>query len=262
MRIRRMWLLMQKNKYIFSIVSTIISNKFLQIFSVISLLVFGYFCSTLDTKSGYFEAFSMALTYQQFITLCFLPMIILSNILIINFFEKSSMTIIRFENKKKYLRELLKSVSFCNTLVFVVIIIVLLTFFNFFSNGDLTIKYIESFKTTNIVYTIYIVIKLYILSIITSIVFTLLFKLFNKISALIISMGMASSLFICQWLDYEIVNKIYEIPVYIGIYFLDIIEYATFSLNVSAFLVMITCFALIIFVLFNTTIKFMKAVGD
>jgi hypothetical protein len=253
---------MQKNKYIFENISTILSNKFLQIFSIISVLIFGYFTSTLDTKSGYFESLTMALTYQQFITLCFLPMIIVSNILIIDLFEKNNMLIIRFQNKNKYINALLKNVVYCNTFVFLIIMIVIITFFNFFSNGDFTIKYINFFKTTNLVYVIYTIIKLYILTINISIIFTLLLKILNKISALIISIVISSSLFICQWVNYSIVDKIYKMPLYIGFYFLNTIEYSNFFLNLISFVLYMLFLAIIIFILYKLTIRFLKVVGE
>lgn len=253
---------MQKNKYIIGNIKTVLSNKFLQIFLIIALLVIGYFTSTLDRENGYFVAISKALTFQQFITLCFLPMILFANLLIVNLYERNNMLIIRFNNKRKYINEMIKNVLFCNTFLFFISMLVIITFFNFFGSGDFSIIYIESFKTTNIVFAIYTVIKLYILSIFVSIIFTLILKLINKLWAIILFVCFSSSLYICYWESYNMVESIFKIPFYFGFYFLNNVEYITFTLNIMAFVVNVLILSLITVLLYKLTIKRMKVVGE
>lgn len=253
---------MQKSKYVIGNIKTVLSNKFLQIFLIISLLVMGYFTSTIDTESGYFVAISNALTFQQFITLCFLPMILFANLLIINLYEKNNMLIIRLNNKRKYINEMIKNVLFCDTFLFLISMLVIITFFNFFRNGDFSIIYVDSFKTTNIVFAIYTVIKLYILSIFISIIFTLIFKLINKLWAIILFIFCSSSLYVCQWINYDVIQNIFNVPFYFGFYFLNNVEYTTFTLNIIAFVVNILILSLIVALFYKMTIKRMKVVGE
>jgi hypothetical protein len=252
---------MRKNSYILENVSTILSDKFLRIFSITAILIFGYFFSTLDKNAGYWEALSIGLTYQQFLTLCFLPMIIISNILLIDLFEKSEMSIIRFKNKNKYLKELLKNIWVSNSFIFLVIMIVILTFLNFLSNGDISINYISEYGITNIIYTFYIIIKLYILIILCSFMFTLFFKLISKTIALIISIIFTASLYLCIIIPNGCVSKISDFPLYIGYYFLKNVDYKFFYLNVLSFLLISVIMILLLFIVYKLTLKKMKSVG-
>lgn len=253
---------MQKNKYIFQYIESIFNNTFMHAFFLILLLVLGYFSFSLDSKDSYLNALVFSLTYQQFITLCFLPIIIFFDVLILNLFEKNNMMIIRFENKKKYLQQILKNVFYCNTVVFFIILMTILIFFNFFSSGNLSVFFVETFKTTNLIYAVFIVFKLYILMLIVSLILTLLFKIFNKIIMLIVGIGLTASIFLCQWIDYTVVEKVYHTPFYIGSYFIDNIEYKTFNIQLSSFLLIVILYTIIIAVLYRIALRHIRLIGE
>lgn len=253
---------MQKNKYIIKNIETVFSNKLLKVFTLILLIFFGYFCANTSRELCYFDSVISSLTYSMFLIPCYMPIFILIDVLIINLFEKSSMLIIRFNNKKKYLTELIKNIFVGNTFLFITFLIIILTFFNFFSNGDLSIKYIEVFHTTNLIYSIYTIIKLYMLTIVLSITFTLILKLFNKIISLILSFIFISSLYIQQFFNYDIVDSIFKMPIFIGNYLLDIFEFKSFSLNIICLILIVIFMSAINCGLFKLTLKFMKKVGE
>ena len=246
---------MQKSKYIYANIEAILSNKIVIVFLSIALIVFGYFCSTINTSKDYFTALVEALTYQQFITLCFLPMIVLFDVLIINLFDKNYMLIMRLNDAKKYYKEMIKSVIFGNTFIFIMMLLAILTFLNFFFNGSLTIKYVDFFKTTNLIYAIYVAMKLYILSIVVSIFFLFMYKLFDKIVCTIITFLFISSLFACQWFQTGVVNNIFKIPYYFGVYFLDIVEYKTFFINILSFFIITILMFCLLYIIYIISIK-------
>lgn len=253
---------MLKNNYIIGNVKIVFSNKIIQIFSIVSLLIIGYFASTIDRESDYFVSISSTLTYQQFITLCFLPMLFFTDLQIINLYDNNSMLIIRFKNKKRYIKEMIKNVLCCNNFTFLVLLLTIFTFFNFFGNGDFSVKYIEQYGTTNIIFAFYTIIKLYILSNMVSIIFTLIIKLTNKLCYTLMFICISASLYICQWVSYDVVSSIFKSPYYFGFYFLSNVKFISFKLNLlSFFIICLVQFFTIIF-LYKLTVKKSRVVGN
>ena len=251
---------MQKNRYIFFNISTVLTSKFLQIFIIILLLIIGYFTSTLERQTNYFEGLVNIFTYEQFLTLCYLPMVILGNLFIINLFDKNLFYIIRFKNKKNYIKELLKNIIVLNTIIFIIVVIIIITFFNFFSNGDFIIEYINFYKTNSLIYFVYVLIKMYFLTILFSIITTLFFKLFNKNLSLFFSIIITISLFLCQFISVFEVNNLLDIPLYFGIYFLNIIVYRSFAINIISFVIICLILIIVIGILYKKYINSKKGI--
>lgn len=251
---------MQKNSYIFQNIATIFSNKFLQIFSIICLIVFGYFFSSVSEDTTYYESIVFGFTYHNFIIVCFLPMVIFSNILLLELFDNNNVYIIRFKNKKIYLKEILKNIFISNSLLFFVLLLIIFTFLNLFTPTNFTIKYIESFDCINIYYSIFIIVKCYILMMIFSFIFTFAFKLTSKGISLILMMIMSASIYVFEFIAGN-VNYIYEMPLYFMQYFTESVVYDSFYLKLYSFIILIGIYTLLIFLLYKLTINKMKKVG-
>lgn len=247
----------QRNKYIFANIETILSEKYTSIFIAILLIVTGYFCSTLDRNNGYFEALVSTLTNQQFLTFCFFPLFLISNYLLIELFEKSTSYIIRFENKTKYIKELLKNIFCLNTILFFIMMIVILTFFNFFANGNLVIRFVDKFHTYNIIYAFYTVLKLYIVMVVISFLFALMTKFFNKLLSLLVSVILSTSLYYLPMLISP-----QKTSLYFGFYLMDSITYSSFSEAIVYFAIFIAIELLITFIFFRFVCNRMKRVGN
>lgn len=245
---------MQKNKYIFKNIASVLSNKYFNLFLVISMFVIGYFCTTLKNDSDYLESFCFALTFQQFITLGILPLLILGDILMIKFFEENGMLLMYFKNKKRYIKELLKHIVGINSYLFLLLMIIILTCFNLFSNQSFIIEYKSTYGILNIIYTFFIVIKLYLLVLFTSLLLTLMTYLWNRQIALIGILFFSSSLFLCAG-NYDQIDKMYKMPIFIGNYFLSTIEYNRFSLQCICFFLIFFIYLIFLLLIYKCILK-------
>ncbi len=245
---------MQKNKYIFKNIASVLSNKYFNLFLVISMFVVGYFCTTLKKDSNYLESLCFSLTFQQFITLGILPLLILGDILMIKFFEGNGMLLMYFKNKKRYIKELLKHIVGINSYLFLLLMIIILTCFNLFSNQSFILEYKSNYEILNLIYTFFIVIKLYLLVLFTSILLTLMTYLWNRQISLIFIVLFSSSLFLCAE-SYDQIDKIYKMPLYIGNYFLSTIEYNSFSLQCICFFFIFFLYSMFLFLIYKWILK-------
>lgn len=244
---------MRKNKYIFKNIASVLSNKYFNLFLIISMFVIGYFCTTLKKDSNYLESLCFSLTFQQFITLGILPILILGDILMIKFFEENGMLVMYFKNKKRYIKELLKHIIGINSYLFLLLLIILFTCFNLFSNQNFIIEY-RSTHELNIVYTCFIVLKLYLLVLFTSILLTLITYLWNRQVSLILILFFSSSLFLCAG-NYDQIDKVYKMPLYIGNYFLSTVQYQHFSLQCICFLIIFFLYSIVLFLIYKWILK-------
>ena len=251
---------MQKNNYIFQNIANIFENKFLQIFTIFCFIVFAFFFSNVSDNTTYFESIVFGFTYHNFIIVCFLPMVIFSNILLLELFDSNNFYIIRFKNKKEYLKELLKNIVVSNSFLFLILLIIIFTFLNLFTPGNFSIKYIESFDCLNIYYAIFIVVKCYILMMLFSFVFTFIFKLTNKNISLILAIFMSTSIYVFEFLGIS-VNNIFEMPIYFMQYFTEGVLYESFTLKIFSFIILICLYMPLLFLLYKLTVKKMRRVG-
>ncbi len=250
---------MQKNSYIIANVEAVLKNKFLKIFLIVALLVFGYFCTTLNVNENYFDTLSVALTYPQFLTFCFLPAVILIDLYIFQLFEKNMMAISRFKTKDAYLKEMVKNVFFANSIFFIIMIIIVLTIFNFILPANFNIYYIKELGMNNLLYLIYILIKLYLMMIIFSTILTLLLKLINKNLVIILGVLFTVSLCFIHEVD-RVVEHIWQMPKYFGTYFLGIVQYKNLFLSMVSPIIMFIIMIVIIFILYKIIIRLKKDV--
>lgn len=248
---------MQKNKYIYHYIENVLSNKYFMVFIILCLLVFSYFISTLDKQMGYFDLLSFGLTFQQFITLCFLPMIILFNSLMQRLYDSNDMLIVRLENKKEYIKEQMKCIFIFDSFIYICLLLIIFAFLNVFSSNNFDIYIIDSLQTNNFIYSIFIMIKLYALMILFSMYYVLITKLVNKTFSLITGILFSISIYLCTSNSYIVANLL-NMPLYLGYYFIDVVQFSSFKLCVLSFIteVLLNIIVLtIIYVIYNSTKK-------
>lgn len=239
---------MQKNKYIFNYISNVLSNKFFAVFIAISLIIFSVLIATLDTNIGYWKSLVFGLTYNHFICLAFLPMTMMFNVLMLNMFENNSSLVIRFKSTKTYIIELIKNIFISNTIFYFCLIMSILTLMNLFNN-NFSINFIKILGITDLQYMIYTVIKLYLLMLIFSMFFLVIYKRFNKIFSFIAGFIFIFSLYP---ISYELtkLKNIFDIKLYLGNYYFDKLVYSNFSLQLLNFIIIIIFYTVLLFVMY------------
>lgn len=251
---------MLKNNYIINNIILILSNQTIKVFSIFALLIIGYFCASVNTANDYFSGLMISITYVQFITLCLLPIISFSTLLVIKNIDSNYNLIIRLNNKNNYIDKLIKNVFCCNTFIFVLLIMVIIIFNNFLNSGNFQIIYLEFFKTNNFILLIFTIFKLYTLTILFSIFTTILTKITNEKISIIFTLLFSVSIYISSFINVNIVNKISDMPLYIGTYFLNNIKYKNFYLNLTATFSMIIVLLIFNYLFYIVYIKIKKDV--
>ena len=132
----------------------------------------------LSLQSTYINGFITSITSYVFILLIYL-------ILSINTFNTFSLLeqnysyIIRFKDTKDYIKNIIKNIIFSNTIVFVIIITFLMIFLNLFTS-DLGVTNIYQYNISNIIYLIFLLVKLYVIVMLMLVINVYVIKIFNK----------------------------------------------------------------------------------
>ena len=240
---------MLKNKEILRNLEKVYSNKIFKIIGILTLVIYAFMFANTKVVSGYFEIINYALTFPQFLMLVFLPVILLSDVLILNLFDLRYELVMRYKNKRKYFIEILKNIFFSNTIIVSVSIMILLIIINFFAGANLSIFYLEKYGCYNIIYTIFIMIKTYILTFLFSFIFVMLYKLINKKIAIILMICLIGSTYVISYNLRQVV-LFFETPIYFMSYFTDGILYSNFGLRIFSFIYIITIYSILLFIVY------------
>lgn len=246
---------MLKSKYIINNIEKVLTNKILNILMLIIFLVFGFLSAKINNDGNYINSLIVGLSYQPFITLCVLPCIILSNLLMINVFEKSEYLIIRFGTQKEYIKELLKNILVINSIMLFVILIIILIFLNFSSNTNFSGFIHKIYGISNYIYLVFIVLKQFILLNLFSIFFVLTSKLLKKMVSVIISLFFAASLYFIPFKGYYVVSNIIMMPKYLGNYLVDKNIYSNFEIYILSTIIIIVVMIFFNYLLFRLTVN-------
>lgn len=245
---------MLKNKEYLKNLELIYSNKILKVIGITSLILYSIMFSKTKVVSGYFEIINYALTFPQFLMISFLPTILITDILILKLYDLRYELIMRYESKKKYFTEILKNIFFSNTVIITISLMILLIIINFFSKSSISIYYLEEYGCYNIIYIIYIAIKLYILTIIFSFIFVMLYKMINKKISVIIMISLIGTIYVLSY-DFKEIVLFFETPIYFMRYFTDGILYNNFGLRVLSFVYIMIVYGVLLYIMYLFIIK-------
>lgn len=232
------------------------TQKFLFIF-LLSLILSIYGILAMAFGYDYITGF-LNIIYGGIFIACLLLIILLNTINTYELFENNSFYIIRFSSKKKYLIELIKSICFSNLCVLMLNIIFILIGLNLFCMNE-GISIMKNYNIPNLLYLVYSIIKLVIITQLISIINVLLLKILNNkfivitnILMYILIAGLPISL------NGEI-STIIQLPLFFGIY-LRYQLYSSFIFEIVCFLLYSSILYVSIFILSKLVLKKMKAV--
>lgn len=247
-----------KNKYIIQNIKYLLLDyrfkliiMFMLCFNFVGAIYFAY-------NFYYLEGFLQIFTDPYYV-FAFLALILFNTLNVYSMFEKNTYYIIRFNDRKEYLIQLIKNVLTSNTIIFIINILVAFIFLNFFG-GKLVIQNYMNYNIPNILYMIFYIARFLILSSIISIINTCLLKLID--SKIIILMNS------CCWITFifypyspSLINSIFNMPLMLCDYFRTEL-YSNFFMESACSILYIIVLIVITAIIFNISKNKMKKIGE
>lgn len=249
----------QKNnfKYILEFYKeSLTTQKSLLIF-LFSIVVSIYGIIQIAFKSNYSVGFIKILTFPIYIV-CLLLILLFNTKIMLDTFENNNFFIIRFSSRKRYLLELMKCVSFSNFCTLLLNLVFLIIGLNLFNINSIIPKD-EIYIIPSNYYIYFIIIKFVILSQIISLLNVVLLKMFDNKYVIIVNV-IAYILIAGIGKQYTIIDSIFQIPYFIGDYFL-INFYSSIYFEMLSLLLYTSLMMILIFILKKIALKTMKEVG-
>lgn len=216
----------------------------------------------LARNSDYISAI-MDIFTQEYYDVAFFALILVNTINTYDMFEKNSCYIIRFNNKKEYLIQLIKNILISNTILFIINLLVSLIFLNFFGNQFIIKKYDIygiSYNIPNLLYIVFYMFRFYIIVSIISLINACLIKLVNSKCAIFINV-LLWIVFIFYPYNSHVINSISDIPLVFCSYF-RVQFYSGFALESACSILYIFMLLIIGLVLFNIAKNRIKQIGE
>lgn len=226
---------------------------------ILFIICFNLFgCIYIAISKNYLDALFSTLS-NPYYSLLLLSLTLVNTINTFNIFEKKDNYIIRFENREKYLKQLIINIFVSNTVLFVINLFVLLIFLNLFIGNYFVITSWHNYNIPNIIYLLFYITRIFTIIQIVSIINSLLFKLLN-FKIVIILNGLIYGPFIFGNHINETIDSLLKIKILIHEYFLYN-EYAGFLLEIIYSSIYIICLCGMATTLFHLTKNKTKSVG-
>jgi len=244
-----------KNNYIlFNIKYFVGTQKFKMIILVliINALYGGFVLAQPGITKGYVNALFAIYTNPYFLMIL-LSMILLNTMYIRSLISENFEYRIRLNDEKNYLRNLVKNVTICNSIIFIVELILILTIINLFYSSSSGIYLLKN-GINSLLYIIFFISKVYILIYFLNTINIYILKNINQYIVVIVNLIFFVSL--PSDIDlYIFKNNFIEFPLYISTYF-RIYPYESFMAELSSTILFVAILKIIILVIKN--IKFNK----
>lgn len=235
-----------------------IANSSNFLLMLIILLVMNIFMSfsgifTFDYFKGIYSTYT-----NMFYNLILFGVLLANTINTVKFFDRNLSYIIRFNNKKDYIKELLKNVVFSNTILYSLNFLLLFIFINIFLGNTISFTLWKNYTILNIVYITFYLLKSFILYQLLLFSIVCVQKLFNKIV-----MFLYSFLLVFPIIFHE--NKIQTIDSFkkMLLFPMDYLlknEYANFTVELSQSLIYITFWTIFCYVIFDVLKRHVRSV--
>lgn len=237
-----------KNNFIYQNFKYSINNQLYMIVFGLSIL-FSLFVALSNYNYEYWTSFLLAFNNTFYVI--FLLLIILINTKnTFDAYKNNYEYLIRYGDKKNYLKIIVQSVLFNNFVLITFNIILLATFFNFIGTGVNTIL-VKDYNVSIVLYFMYCVIKFIVLSsIISKLNLYLLYKFNDKI-IILLNIVLYCCIYVVSTFFYGI-SSITKIPLFIGAYLISLnTKYSSFFFEILCFFI----YALSIYILINVISK-------
>lgn len=184
-------------------------------------------------KVSIIDSIYLVFSNYIFLSLCILPIFLFLTIYVYDSFTKDTFAITRFKNRNHYVKELLKNVFIVTTIIFLIIISMVIIMENILNFNGYKIVYSNITNCSNLLYTIFVIIKLYIFAIIFSLMNTLLIKSFNNKVIIMLNFIFFATIFYCGFNVYDI-NSLNKMPLYIGNFLVNNMTFNSFKTEIFA----------------------------
>ncbi|MEG1647377.1 MAG: hypothetical protein RR325_01260 [Bacilli bacterium] len=189
------------------------------------------------------DSISLVFSNYVFLSLCILPIFLFLTIYIYDSFVKDIFAITRFENRTHYLKELFKNIFVVTALIFLIIIAIVMIIENVINFNGYKIVYSDITNCFNLVYTIFVIIKLYVFIIIYSLINTLLIKTFNSKIIVVLNFIFFATIFYCGFNNLT-VTSVGKMPLFIGNYLVNNMSFISFKIELITNIIMYGSFTL------------------
>lgn len=235
------------------------SNQFKLV--LLLLVCFNLYGTTyLSANLSYLDGLLNIVT-NGYYNVALIAVILLNTINTFDKFEKNQFFIIRFENRKMYLKQLIINIFVSNSILLVMNLVLILIGLNIFASNQFIISNILDYSISNIIYILFYLFRFFLIIQIISIINTCLLKLFDK--KVIISLNLFFCLIIL-FTPYDVkrvVSSISKMFLIISDY-MRLHYYSNFMLEILCSAIYISILSIAGVILFMFTKNKMKNIGD
>ncbi len=235
--------------------------KVLYIVSIVITLSIAYGTKSTNSNLTYIQLFLALMTNGAYVFYCLFFIPLITSISIYFRFEKNLFHILRLRTKKKYLSTLLKQVLIVNGFLFLVTVLTTLCILNLFGN-DFTFSLYGDYNISNLLYLIYSLVRVHLISQMFVIISVCLFKIINPYIVLI-----ANVITYIATLSFGMIVHIEDLigpksmSFWVGDYIIPLF-FETFTQEISYTFAFLVLLSFLILIIFKITPRFIKQVGD
>ena len=224
------------------------------------MIIFSLFI-TMYVTTEYSYINSILYTFTDTIVLIFIISTFLMNTInTINLFDKNEEYIIRYKTKKTYLKNLLKRILINNFFLFFIQIVLLILLLIVFNRNGIIIDKIGGYSVTNLTYTIFYVLRTFVIIQIFSIISALLYKIGLKIVMWLFNIGIFLCIITVPIRQDYIIDSYSKAFINPGEY-LQVQQYKNFGFELEISFLYIIGWIIITYIIYLISIKKVKQIG-
>ena len=186
---------------------------------------------------------------------------VINSINTMKLFDENKSYIIRLFSKKRYYNEVILNVLFSNFIVFVIQLCVFFVFLLIFNRNGVIIDTIGGYTITNLSYTIFFILRTFMLVQMFSLISVFLYKMAPKILMWFFNLFVFISLMVTPEREGEIIESIKDVHINLGEY-LKVQQYKDFGFELEISFFYILAWIIITYIVYLITSKRIKQIGD
>ncbi len=248
-----------KNRYLMQYVNTIFSTVYFKLALVMIVCVCIYGGYNTSSKT-YIDSLIYLFSNPIFVSFGILIPLLIVSLCCYHLFDKNEYLIIRFQTKKKYLIELLKTLIILNLFIYLLILSIVIISMNIFPKIGVGFEFLSNVGVNSLIYSIFVIVKIFLLGLILMVIAILTCKFFNNYLVISINIILYTSLIALDYVPFIKVNEISNIPIFIGNYMRTGI-FDNFYLELSSFLIYYSGLFIFSIILFFISIRKMRGIS-
>ena len=209
--------------------SDLSGSRFLLIFLL--LICFNlYGTSYLANNQSYIDGFFNIVTNGYYLV-CLFGLVFLFTLYTFDRFEKNQFFIIRCQNRKEYLKQLLVRILINDSVLFFINLVMIVIGLNLFASGGFEINHILDYSISNLSYLFFYLSRLFFTFIIINMISVCLLKLINDKVVILLNLILSIVILVTPYKMRKVVDSLFEMYWIIADY-LRLHYYSTFRLEV------------------------------